>query len=174
MLLDDVGVAVSDALESVREVEAITDFLGLRLDEIELTRIGEPAGNQRCRLLRAGALSQTGRKEGPKLDARREACRDRQLVLGSNGFNKPSTDRSLRHLGESRAQHLTCERSILLKNASAHAGAAHCDGYRLFVIAALHAGRGYVLLAASPTAASRAFDLRDFNSVRASFRFPKS
>src|SRR5262249_43323171 len=47
------------------------------------------------------------------------------------------------------------------------------DGYRLFVIAALHAGRGYVLLPASPTAASRASDLRDFNSVRASFRFPK-
>jgi hypothetical protein len=48
------------------------------------------------------------------------------------------------------------------------------DGYRLFVIAALHAGRGYVLLTASPTAAPRASDLRDSNSVRASFRFPKS
>jgi hypothetical protein len=48
------------------------------------------------------------------------------------------------------------------------------DGYRVFAIAALHAGRGYVLLAASPTAASRVSDFRAFNAARGSFRFPKS
>lgn len=48
------------------------------------------------------------------------------------------------------------------------------DGYTVFVIAALHAGRGYVMLAASPTALSRTSDLRAFNAVRGSFRFPKS
>jgi hypothetical protein len=35
MLLDDVGVAVFDALELVGDVEAVTDLLGPRLDELE-------------------------------------------------------------------------------------------------------------------------------------------
>jgi hypothetical protein len=47
------------------------------------------------------------------------------------------------------------------------------DGYNVFAITALHAGRGYVLLGASPTTAARASDLRAFDAVRGSFRFPK-
>jgi hypothetical protein len=69
LVLDDVGVTVFHALESVGEVEAVTDFLGPRLDEVELSRVGEPAGNERRRILGSGALAQTRRNQGPKLDA---------------------------------------------------------------------------------------------------------
>jgi hypothetical protein len=40
-----------------------------------------------------------------------------------------------------------------------------------FMIAALHAGRGYFMLVASPTNLSRASDLRAFDAARRSFRF---
>jgi hypothetical protein len=45
------------------------------------------------------------------------------------------------------------------------------DGYKVIVIAALHAGRGYFMLVASPTNLSRASDLRAFDAARRSFRF---
>jgi hypothetical protein len=45
------------------------------------------------------------------------------------------------------------------------------DGYKVFVIAALHAGRGYFMLVASPKNLSRASDLRAFDAARHSFRF---
>jgi hypothetical protein len=47
------------------------------------------------------------------------------------------------------------------------------DGYRVFVVTALHSHRGYVMLVASPTNLSRASDLRDFDAARRSFRFLK-
>lgn len=71
MLLDDVRVTPSHALESVGEVETIADLLGLRLDEFELSGVGEPAGKERRRIVGSGALAHTGRKERPKRDARR-------------------------------------------------------------------------------------------------------
>ena len=43
VLLDDVGVAVLDALESVRDVEAIADLVRPGRHEIEFGRVGEPA-----------------------------------------------------------------------------------------------------------------------------------
>ena len=46
------------------------------------------------------------------------------------------------------------------------------DGYRVFAITALHDHRGYVMRVASPTALSRASDLRAFDVARRSFRFP--
>jgi hypothetical protein len=45
------------------------------------------------------------------------------------------------------------------------------DGYRVYVIAALHAKRGYFMLVASPTALSRASDLRALAEARKGFRF---
>ena len=51
------------------------------------------------------------------------------------------------------------------------------DGYRVIVITALHAGRGYFMLQASPTNGSRplsrASDLPAFNAARRSFRFSR-
>jgi hypothetical protein len=47
------------------------------------------------------------------------------------------------------------------------------DGYRVIVITALHAGRGYFMLLASPTALSRTSDLPAFNATRQSFRFSR-
>ena len=44
VLLDDVGLVVFDAFEPVRDVEPVADFLGPRLDEVKLRRVGEPAG----------------------------------------------------------------------------------------------------------------------------------
>lgn len=45
------------------------------------------------------------------------------------------------------------------------------DGYRVFAATAVHGRRGYMLLVASPTALSRASDLRAFGAARRSFRF---
>jgi hypothetical protein len=47
------------------------------------------------------------------------------------------------------------------------------DGYRVIVITALHAGRGYFMLLASPTTLSRTSDLQAFNATRQSFRFSR-
>ena len=48
------------------------------------------------------------------------------------------------------------------------------DGYQVFLLAAVHADRGYMLLVASPTNLPRASDLRAFDSARRSFRFLNS
>jgi hypothetical protein len=45
------------------------------------------------------------------------------------------------------------------------------DQYRVIVITALHARRGYFMLLASPTTLSRTSDLPAFNAARQSFRF---
>jgi hypothetical protein len=45
------------------------------------------------------------------------------------------------------------------------------EGYWVIVITALHAGRGYFVLLASPTNLSRASDQRRFDAARRSFRF---
>jgi hypothetical protein len=47
------------------------------------------------------------------------------------------------------------------------------DQYRVIVITALHAGRGYFMLQASPTTLARASDLPAFNAARQSFRFSR-
>jgi hypothetical protein len=49
--------------------------------------------------------------------------------------------------------------------------AACSDGYHVNKIAALHAGRGYMILLPSPTANDDAKDRRIFESIRRSFRF---
>lgn len=45
------------------------------------------------------------------------------------------------------------------------------DGYWVIAITALHAGRGYFMLLASPTNISHASDQRAFDAARRSFRF---
>jgi hypothetical protein len=47
------------------------------------------------------------------------------------------------------------------------------DGFRVIVITALHAGRGYFMLQASPTGLARTSDLPAFNATRQSFRFSR-
>jgi hypothetical protein len=47
------------------------------------------------------------------------------------------------------------------------------DQYRVIVITALHARRGYFMLLASPTTLSRASDLPALNAARQSFRFSR-
>ena len=47
-------------------------------------------------------------------------------------------------------------------------------GFRGYMVAALHAGRGYFMLVASPTALSRASDVLAFDAARHSFRFLRS
>ena len=47
------------------------------------------------------------------------------------------------------------------------------DQYRVIVITALHAGRGYFMLQASPTSLARTSDLPAFNATRQSFRFSR-
>jgi hypothetical protein len=47
------------------------------------------------------------------------------------------------------------------------------DQYRVIVITALHAGRGYFMLQASPTTLARTSDLPAFNAARQSFRFSR-
>ncbi len=93
MLLDDVGLAVLDSFESVGDVDAVADLLGPRLDEIELGRVGEPAGDQIRSVRGADALAEPRRDERPKLDACREARCDRRLVVSGNCLGKPCPDR---------------------------------------------------------------------------------
>lgn len=45
------------------------------------------------------------------------------------------------------------------------------DGYRVFILTAVHAHRGYMLLVASPTNLSRASDWSAFDAARRSFKF---
>jgi hypothetical protein len=47
------------------------------------------------------------------------------------------------------------------------------DQFRVIVITALHAGRGYFMLQASPTTLARTSDLPAFNAARQSFRFSR-
>ena len=56
-MLDDVGLVVFDAFEPVGDVEPVTYFLGSRLDELELGGVGEPAGDQCCRVVGSGAVA---------------------------------------------------------------------------------------------------------------------
>jgi hypothetical protein len=51
--------------------------------------------------------------------------------------------------------------------------AACSDGYSVHKIAALHAGRGYMLLLPSPRANGEAGNRRVFESIRRSFRFTR-
>ena len=96
VLLDDVGLVVFDAFEPVRDVEPVADFLGPRLDEVKLRRVGEPAGVQRRRLFGSRARAGAGRDERPKRDTGGEARRDRRCVLSGNGLHEPRPDR-VRH-----------------------------------------------------------------------------
>jgi hypothetical protein len=57
VLLDDVGLTVLDTFEPVRNVEAVADLLTLRLDEVELGRVGQPAGDERRGVSRPCALT---------------------------------------------------------------------------------------------------------------------
>jgi hypothetical protein len=72
-----------------------------------------------------------------------------------------------------------CEKPTSPKRATLAGGPAEVvtwsctDGYTVFVITALHAGRGYFMLLASPTALSRTSDLAAFNGARQSFRFSR-
>ena len=59
VLLDDVGLVVFDAFEPVRDEEPVADFLGPRLDEVKLRRVGEPAASS------AAASSAPARSRGP-------------------------------------------------------------------------------------------------------------
>jgi hypothetical protein len=60
----------------------------------------------------------------------------------------------------------------MLAGSQAHVLTWSCtDGYRVFVITALHARHGYVMLVASPAKLSRASDVRAFDAARRSFRF---
>ena len=63
VLLDDVGLVVFDAFEPVCDVESVADFLRSRLDEVKLRRVGEPAGDQRRRLVGSRALAVAGRDQ---------------------------------------------------------------------------------------------------------------
>jgi hypothetical protein len=59
-----------------------------------------------------------------------------------------------------------------LADAQALALTWSCTNGRVgFMVAALHAGRGYFILVASPTRLSRASDLHAFDAARRSFRF---
>jgi hypothetical protein len=61
--------------------------------------------------------------------------------------------------------------SSTLAGARARIHAVTCtDGYWVLGATALHARRGYLLLVASPSALSRASDLRAFDAARRSFR----
>ena len=84
VLFDDVRLLVLDAFEPVRDVEPVADFLDPRLDEVKLGRVGEPAGDERRRILGTGALAEAGRNECSKLDGVAEARCDRRHVLGSD------------------------------------------------------------------------------------------
>jgi hypothetical protein len=60
VLLDDVGFVIFDAYEPVRDVEPVADFLRPRLDKVELSRVGEPAGDQRRRVFGPRTLAKAG------------------------------------------------------------------------------------------------------------------
>jgi hypothetical protein len=97
MLFNDEGLAVLDPFEPVRDVEAVADLLRPRFDEIELGRVGKPAGNQRRSVVGPGALAEARWNERAKLDTAREARRDRRLVLGGDRLHEPRPDRK-RHV----------------------------------------------------------------------------
>ena len=92
VLLDDVGFVIFDAFEPVRDVEPVADFLRPRLDKVELSRVGEPAGDQRRRLFSSRALAEAGRDERPKRDTAREACCDRRRVPSGHCLHEPRPD----------------------------------------------------------------------------------
>ena len=102
VLLDDVRLTRFDALETVSEMEPVSDRDRLRIDELELRGIGEPRGDQGRSLLRTHPLSQAGGDEGTKLRIGREARRDRRRVPHLDGLDQPCTDR-LRHGGDPSA-----------------------------------------------------------------------
>jgi len=84
VLLDDVGFVIFDAYEPVRDVEPVADFLRPRLDKVELSRVGEPAGDQRRRVFGPRTLAKAGRDERPKRDSAGEARLDRRRVLSAH------------------------------------------------------------------------------------------
>ena len=96
VLLDDVGFVIFDAYEPVRDVEPVADFLRPRLDKVELSRVGEPAGDQRRRVFGPRTLAKAGRDERPKRDSAGEARLDRRRVLSAHRLHEPHPDR-MRH-----------------------------------------------------------------------------
>ena len=93
VLLDDVGFVIFDAYEPVRDVEPVADFLRPRLDKVELSRVGEPAGDQRRRVFGPRTLAKPGRDERQKRDAAGEARLDRRRVLSGHRLHEPRPDR---------------------------------------------------------------------------------
>ena len=93
VLLDDVGFVIFDAYEPVRDVEPVADFLRPRLDKVELSRVGEPAGDQRRRVFGPRTLAKAGRDERPKRDTAGEARLDRRRVLSGHRLHEPRPDR---------------------------------------------------------------------------------
>ena len=75
-------------------MEPVAYFLRLQVDEVKLGRVGEPASDQRCRLLGSRAHPEAGRDEGPKFDTTGEALRERRRVLSGDRFNEPRPDRT--------------------------------------------------------------------------------
>ena len=93
VLLDDVGFVIFDAYEPVRDVEPVADFLRPRLDKVELSRVGEPAGDQRRRVFGSRTLAKPGRDERQKRDAAGKARLDRRRVLSGHRLHEPRPDR---------------------------------------------------------------------------------
>ena len=75
VLLDDIGLIIFHAFERVCDVEPVADFFDSRRDEVELSRVGEPAGDQCRRLLGSSAFAEARWNERPKLDAGAKARR---------------------------------------------------------------------------------------------------
>jgi hypothetical protein len=108
MLLDDVVLTVLDTLEAKRDVQPVSDLLRLRLDELELRRIGVPPGDQRRGLQRAVPFPQARRQQRPELRVGSEARGDRVDILRRDGLYEPCPD-SLRHRPECRP---SCESTL--------------------------------------------------------------
>jgi len=93
VLFDDVRLTLFDAFESVCEVEAVADLFCSRVNQVELGRVREPAGDECRGIGGSGALANARRDKRAKLDFGREARRDRPLILSSYGLNEPCPDR---------------------------------------------------------------------------------
>ena len=114
-----------------------------------------------------------GGLDSPEMDAFTDQQTERVYLLAA----RPSTSLQRWTAFVVAAHPSVCGRARFLPDSTlagtqARVHTVSCtDGYRVFVITAVRAHRGYMLLVASPTTLSRTSDLRAFDAARRSFQF---
>ncbi len=93
VVLDDEGRLLLDAREAIREMEPASDVVGLRVQDLQLRRIGDPRREQRGDLRGPSSLPQPRWDEGAELSLVGETVGDRRFVLGGNPGDEARSER---------------------------------------------------------------------------------